>query len=140
MSVGKMVIKTIEKLGNIVLDPDRDTMTRVLAAIGLVVIAGIGLFSKTIALFVGGLALKALLAFAGLTLGVLFSPIGAIILAVIAAVAGAFKAFKTYKEAKELYKKTSKKHRATLAYAINKAGRYANMNHLDDFKKREDYE
>ena len=101
MSVGKMVIKTIEKLGNIVLDPDRDTMTRVLAAIGLVVIAGIGLFSKTIALFVGGLALKALLAFAGLTLGVLFSPIGAIILAVIAAVAGAFKAFKTYKEARE---------------------------------------
>tara|TARA_Y100000356_G_C11041482_1_gene173783 strand:- start:144 stop:392 length:249 start_codon:yes stop_codon:yes gene_type:complete len=41
---------------------------------------------------------------------------------------------KTYNEAKELYKKTSKKHRATLAYAINKAGRYANMNHLDDFK------
>ena len=40
---------------------------------------------------------------------------------------------KTYGEAKELFKKTSKKHRATLAYAINEAGRYANLNHLDDF-------
>ena len=47
---------------------------------------------------------------------------------------------KTYDEAKDLYKKTIKKHRATLVYAINKAGRYANMNHLKDFKKREDYE
>ena len=43
---------------------------------------------------------------------------------------------KTYKEAKELFKKTIKKHRQTLAYAINKDGRYANLNHLDDFKKR----
>ena len=41
---------------------------------------------------------------------------------------------KSYDEAKDLYKKTSKKHKATLAYAINEAGRYANMNHLDDFK------
>jgi len=24
-----------------------------------------------------------------------------------------------------------------LVYAINEAGRYANMNHLDDFKKRD---
>ena len=45
---------------------------------------------------------------------------------------------KTYKEAKELYDKTSKNHKATLVYAINKAGRYANMNHLEDFKKRQD--
>tara|TARA_R100000005_G_C4868397_1_gene126133 strand:- start:200 stop:445 length:246 start_codon:yes stop_codon:yes gene_type:complete len=45
---------------------------------------------------------------------------------------------KTYDEAKELYKKTSKNHRATLAYAINKAGRYANMNHLDDFKPKDE--
>jgi len=44
---------------------------------------------------------------------------------------------KTYKEAKELFKKTIKKHRQTLAYAINKDGRYANLNHLDDFKKRD---
>lgn len=41
---------------------------------------------------------------------------------------------KTYEEAKELFKKTVKKHRQTLAYAINKDGRYANLNHLDDFK------
>ena len=41
---------------------------------------------------------------------------------------------KSYDEAKDLYKKTSKKHKATLVYAINEAGRYANMNHLDDFK------
>ena len=47
---------------------------------------------------------------------------------------------KSYKEAKELFKKTIKKHRQTLAYAINKDGRYANLNHLDDFKKREDNE
>ena len=42
---------------------------------------------------------------------------------------------KTYNEAKELYKETSKKHKATLVYAINEAGRYANMNHLEDFKR-----
>ena len=44
---------------------------------------------------------------------------------------------KTYDEAKSLYDKTSKNHKATLVYAINKAGRYANMNHLEDFKKRD---
>ena len=44
---------------------------------------------------------------------------------------------KSYDEAKDLYKKTSKKHKATLVYAINEAGRYANMNHLEDFKKRD---
>ena len=41
---------------------------------------------------------------------------------------------KSYDEAKDLYKKTSKKQKATLAYAINEAGRYANINHLDDSK------
>ena len=42
---------------------------------------------------------------------------------------------KSYDEAKNLYAETSKKHKATLVYAINKDGRYANMNHLEDFKK-----
>ena len=41
---------------------------------------------------------------------------------------------KSYDEAKNLYAETSKKHKATLAYAINKDGRYDNMNHLEDFK------
>ena len=41
---------------------------------------------------------------------------------------------KSYDEAKDLYDKTSKRHKATLVYAINEAGRYANMNHLEDFK------
>ena len=44
---------------------------------------------------------------------------------------------KTYDDAKSLYDKTSKNHKATLVYAINEAGRYANMNHLEDFKKRD---
>ena len=44
---------------------------------------------------------------------------------------------KTYEEAKELFKKTIKKHRQTLAYAINKDGRYANLNHLPEFKRRD---
>ena len=44
---------------------------------------------------------------------------------------------KTYNEAKSLFAETSKRHRATLAYAINEAGRYANMNHLDDFKPKD---
>ena len=44
---------------------------------------------------------------------------------------------KTYDEAKSLYDKTSKNHKATLVYAINEAGSYANMNHLEDFKKRD---
>ena len=44
---------------------------------------------------------------------------------------------KSYDEAKSLYDKISKNHKATLVYAINEAGRYANMNHLEDFKKRD---
>ena len=44
---------------------------------------------------------------------------------------------KTYDEARELFQKTIKEHTSTLAYAINKDGRYANMNHLEDFKKRD---
>ena len=44
---------------------------------------------------------------------------------------------KTYDEAKSLYDKTSKNHKDTLVYAINEACRYANMNHLEDFKKRD---
>jgi len=42
---------------------------------------------------------------------------------------------KTYDEAKELFKKTIKKHRQTLAYAVDKNGRFANLNHLPEFKK-----
>ena len=38
---------------------------------------------------------------------------------------------KSYDEAKSLYNETSKRHKATLVYAINKDGRYANMNHLE---------
>ena len=45
---------------------------------------------------------------------------------------------KTYEEAKNLYAETSKNHKATLAYAINKDGRYANMNHLNDFRPERD--
>ena len=44
----------------------------------------------------------------------------------------------TYDEAKELFHKTLKEHTATLAYAINKDGRYANMNHLNDFRPERD--
>ena len=45
---------------------------------------------------------------------------------------------KSYDEAKNLYNETSKRHKATLAYAINKDGRYANMNHLNDFRPERD--
>ena len=45
---------------------------------------------------------------------------------------------KSYDEAKNLYAETSKNHKATLAYAINKDGRYANMNHLNDFRPERD--
>ena len=34
--------------------------------------------------------------------------------------------------------KLVKNHKATLAYAINKDGRYANMNHLNDFRPERD--
>jgi hypothetical protein len=47
---------------------------------------------------------------------------------------------KTYKEAKELFDETIVRHKATLVYAINEAGRYANMNHLEDFKGRKNNE
>jgi len=45
---------------------------------------------------------------------------------------------KTYNEAKNLYSETIKTHKATLAYAINKDGRYANLNHLNDFRPERD--
>ena len=45
---------------------------------------------------------------------------------------------KSYDEAKSLYAEISKRHKATLAYAINKDGRYANMNHLNDFRPERD--
>ena len=41
---------------------------------------------------------------------------------------------KTYKEAKDLFKETIKTHRQTLAYAVDKNGRFANLNHLPEFK------
>ena len=46
---------------------------------------------------------------------------------------------KTYEEAKSLFAKTIKEHTATLAYAIDKNGRYANLNHLPEFKSRSNY-
>ena len=42
---------------------------------------------------------------------------------------------KTYEDAKDLFKNTIKRHRHTLAYAIDKDGSYANLNHLPEFKK-----
>ena len=46
---------------------------------------------------------------------------------------------KTYAEAKDLYAKTIKEHTATLAYAIDKKGSHANLNHLEDFKTKVKY-
>tara|TARA_B100001564_G_scaffold44019_1_gene31507 strand:+ start:404 stop:667 length:264 start_codon:yes stop_codon:yes gene_type:complete len=46
---------------------------------------------------------------------------------------------KTYNEAKNLFAETIKEHTATLAYAIDKNGRYANLNHLPEFKSRSKY-
>ena len=46
---------------------------------------------------------------------------------------------KTYDEAKNLFAETIKEHTATLAYAIDKNGRYANLNHLPEFKSRSKY-
>ena len=43
---------------------------------------------------------------------------------------------KTYDEAKKLFAETIKEHTATLAYAIDKNSRYANLNHLPEFKSR----
>ena len=46
---------------------------------------------------------------------------------------------KTYEEAKNLFAKTIKEHSATIAYAIDKNGRYANLNHLPEFKNEDRY-
>ncbi|MAD23601.1 MAG: hypothetical protein CMO44_05445 [Verrucomicrobiales bacterium] len=46
---------------------------------------------------------------------------------------------KTYDEAKELFAKTIKEHSATLAYACDKNGSHANLNHLPEFKYRSKY-
>ena len=43
---------------------------------------------------------------------------------------------KTYNEAKNLFAETIKEHTSTLAYAIDNNGRYANLNHLPEFKSR----
>jgi hypothetical protein len=46
---------------------------------------------------------------------------------------------KTYNEAKNLFAETIKEHSATIAYAIDKNGRYANLNHLPEFKNKDRY-
>ena len=46
---------------------------------------------------------------------------------------------KTYNEAKNLFAETIKEHSATIAYAIDKNGRYANLNHLPEFKNEDRY-
>ena len=46
---------------------------------------------------------------------------------------------KTYEEAKNLFAETIKEHSATIAYAIDKNGRYANLNHLPEFKNEDRY-
>jgi hypothetical protein len=46
---------------------------------------------------------------------------------------------KTYEEAKTLFAETIKEHNATIAYAIDKNGRYANLNHLPEFKNEDRY-
>ena len=46
---------------------------------------------------------------------------------------------KTYNEAKNLFAKTIKEHSATISYAIDKNGRYANLNHLPEFKNEDRY-
>ena len=46
---------------------------------------------------------------------------------------------KTYEEAKNLFAETIKEHTSTLAYAIDNNGRYANLNHLPEFKSRSKY-
>jgi hypothetical protein len=44
---------------------------------------------------------------------------------------------KSYNGAKKLFNKIIKTHRATLVYAINDNGNHINLNHLNDFKKKE---
>ena len=46
---------------------------------------------------------------------------------------------KTYEEAKNLFNETMKEHTSTLAYASDKNGSHANLNHLDDFKREVKY-
>lgn len=46
---------------------------------------------------------------------------------------------KTYDEAKKLFHETMKEHTATLAYASDSKGSHANLNHLDDFKRKVKY-
>jgi len=44
---------------------------------------------------------------------------------------------KTYNGAKKIFAEITKTHRATLVYAINNNGSHINLNHLEDFKKKE---
>ena len=88
-SVGAKAIELVAKLGGNILDPEQDMMTKFTSAVLLAALGVMAFFSKSILTFVGGLALKALIGAAGITLGALFSPIGLIITGFIAAIAGA---------------------------------------------------
>ena len=104
-SVGQKAVNLVAKLGANIIDPEQNMMTKFTSAVLLAALGVVAFFSKSIALYVGGLALKGLLALGGLTIGAIFTPIVGIVVAVVAAIAGAIfagiKAFDKFKESRE---------------------------------------
>ena len=105
MSVGKKALDVVGKLGGIILDPDAGMMAKVGASLGLLVIGGIALFSKSILGFIGGLGVAGLSKVLGGAVGkTVLLPIlkifGPLILAIGSAAAGLIEGFKTFEAAR----------------------------------------
>ena len=105
MSVGKKVVDVVGKLGGMILDPDAGMMTKVGASLGLLVIGGIALFSKSILGFIGGLGVAGISKVLGGAIGkTVLVPIlkifGPLMLAIGSAAAGLIEGFKTFDAAR----------------------------------------
>lgn len=83
--IGNFFLTIVDNMIDNITDPDATTMQKIVNAVGLLTVATIGVFSKTIVKSVGALGLRALLGFAGLTLGAIFTPIGAFVVAALGA-------------------------------------------------------
>lgn len=102
----KSVGEKIGKMALTLIDPDATTQQKIISGIGLIAIAGLAIFSKTIALYTAGMGLAALLALSKITLAAFFSPIGLFALAGL----GAYLVHDDAKKfAKEQYEKDGKK-------------------------------
>ena len=116
VNVATFVIDSIKVFG----DPDATFMDKVGASIGLLMLGVIGIYSKSILKYVATFAGAKLLKLTGLTLGALFTPVGAVIVGFIGFFVSIIKGlFESFKVGKETFKKYGFER---LDQTINEAG------------------